>query len=110
MSDLWLDQDLEDYQLQYIATVVRQSGLDAKALDEVFALELAPFLGANNLTAVGVWDGFDQQWVCEQAQIRHAKYRWRDRISAALGVTTYAARPYWNRVKAMAFHSNPEDG
>ncbi len=109
MSDLWLDQDLEAYQLQSIADVVRESGLDEPELDKIFALELAPFLGANHLTATGVWDGFDRQWVCQQARIRYTRYRWRDRVSAALGITTYAARPYWNRVKAMAFGSRPED-
>ena len=103
MSDLWLDQDLEEYQLQSIANVMRGSDLDEQELDDVFALELAPFLGANHLATIGVWDSFDQQWVCEQAQIRYTKYRWRDRVSAAFGVTTYAARPYWNRIKAMAF-------
>lgn len=103
MSDLWLDQDLQDYQLQSIASVVRESGLSEDELDKIFELELAPFLGMNNLTPAGEWAGFDEAWVCEQARKRHTKYRLRDRIGATLGITTYAARPSWNRVKAMVF-------
>lgn len=103
MSDLWLDQDLHEYQLEYIASVVRDSDLDEAELDDVFVLELAPFLGVNNMSVAGEWAGFDEEWVCEQARIRHAKYRRRDRFWAALGLTTYAARPSWERVKEIAF-------
>lgn len=103
MSDLWLDQDLTDDSLKYIAKVVRESGLSEAELDQVFLYELAPFLGFNHLTVTGVWAGFDPDWVCEQARIRQTKYRWRDRMCSFIGLTTYAAKPDWQKVKALVF-------
>ena len=103
MSDLWLDQELTKRDLDYIAQAVRDSGLSTAELDKIFELELAPFLGLNHLTPLGVWTGFNPDWVCEKAQERFSKYRLRDRIFARLGITTYAARPSWERVKTIAF-------
>ena len=103
MSDLWLDTELSEERLTQIAAVVRRSGLKRAELEDVFALELAPFLGANLWVTAGEWTGFDPEWVCAQARARKGKYRFRHRVLAALGLTTYAARPAWNRVKQIAF-------
>ena len=103
MADLWLDTELSDEQLAEIATVVKRSGLSHAELEDVFALELAPFLGANLWATAGVWTGFDPEWICAQARARKGNYRFHHRVLAALGLTTYAARPAWNRVKQIAF-------
>ena len=103
MSDLWLDTELSDERLAEIAAVVQQSGLSHAELEDVFTLELAPFLGANLWATAGEWAGFDPTWVCAQARARKGNYRFRHRVLAALGLTTYGARPAWNRVKQIAF-------
>jgi hypothetical protein len=105
MSALWLDNEVNDAALKQIACVVAKSGLSRTELDKVFELELAPSLGANHLSAAGEWTSFDPTWVCEQAQGYENGYRLFPRILAFLGITTYAARPYWNRVKELAFDS-----
>ncbi|ETW98011.1 MAG: hypothetical protein ETSY1_20500 [Candidatus Entotheonella factor] len=102
MSDLWLDTELSEDRLDEIATVVRDSGLSREELEAVFETELAPFLGLNGLTVAGVWDGFDPDWVCQQAR-RHSRRSLFARFLAKLGVTTYGARPAWNKVMALAF-------
>ena len=107
MSDLWLDDELDEERLSQIAEVVRDSGLGPGELEEVFALELAPFLGANQRTVAGAWSGFDPQWVCAEARrqraARRAPRRLFERLRARLGLTTHAARPAWERVKEIAF-------
>lgn len=103
MSDLWLDTELTEDAVLSIASAVRDSGLDREDLEAVFRHELAPFLGKNQQTTVGNWEGFDPDWVCRQAQERHGKRRLLDRLASAIGLTTYAARPAWNRVLKIAF-------
>ena len=103
MSDLWLDTDLDESQLTSIAQVVREVRPTEAQLDEIFALELAPFLGWNNLSVAGVWSGFDPEWVCSEARRQARKSSFLPRILAKLGVTTYAAKPSFERVKEIAF-------
>lgn len=103
LSDLWLDTDLSEAELRRMAQVVRSSGLDRDDLERVFSLELAPVLGPNHLSVAGEWGSFDPTWVCAEARARQANPRLRDRLAAALGITTYAARPYWTRVLELAF-------
>ena len=103
MSSLWLDTELSDEVLSQIATALRESKLDREELEEVFRYELAPFLGSNHLSVAGEWSGFDPDWICEQAEKRHEKRRFIDRLSSSVGLTTYAARPAWNRVLELAF-------
>lgn len=102
MSALWLDSELSDEWLQQIAEVVAGSGLGEAELDEVFKYELAPFLGGNHLASAGEWQGFDPRWVCEQAKLRQGKFRPLERLAALTGLTTYAARAEWRRVKQIA--------
>ena len=103
MSELWLDNELGDSDIDLIADAVRASRLGEAELDAIFAYELAPFLGPNHLSVAGEWAGFDPDWVCEEAAKRYGRPRWRDRIAARLGITTFGARPEWERVKERVF-------
>lgn len=103
LSDLWLDAELSDDRLADIAAVVRESGLSRRELEEVFELELAPFLGMNLRVPAGEWAGFDPAWVCAEARARFERRRPRDRLLAWLGVSTSGARAEWERVKRLAF-------
>ncbi len=105
LSDLWLDTELSDERLRELAEIVRQSGLRGRALEDVFELELAPILGGNHHSPAGEWEGFDPEWLCTRARALEGKRRVRHRVAAWLGLTTYAARPAWNRVKQLAFGS-----
>lgn len=107
MSDLWLDSELDPARLREIADVVRESGLGRAELEDVFALELAPFLGSNQRVVAGEWAGFDPEWVCAQARALREQPRFKHRLLAWLRVSTHAARPAWKRVKALAFRAEP---
>ena len=107
MSDLWLDTELSDAQVDAIADAVRESGLGRAELEDVFELELAPVLGGNHRAVAGEWAGFDPEMVCEQARRRVGRRapltRLLSRLMARLGVTTSAARPTWTKVLERAF-------
>ncbi len=103
MSNLWLDTELTDAAIAEIAAVVCDSGLDREELEDVFRHELAPFLGPNLRSVAGEWGGFDAEWVCSEAQKRFETRRLVDRVASAVGLTTSAARPAWERVLERAF-------
>lgn len=107
LSDLWLDTELTETRLGAIAAVVRRSGLSRAELEDVFALELAPFLGGNSRSPAGEWAGFQPEWVCERARALRGRRRAWHRLLAALGVTTGAARPDFERVLELAFGDGP---
>jgi hypothetical protein len=106
MSILWLDTELEEEHHLYIAEAVRRSGLSRAELEDVFELELAPFLGPNHLQIAGEWDEFPPDWVCEMAERQRRKSRLWPRFLAKTGLSTYAARPDWESVKSIVFDSS----
>ncbi len=103
MSSLWLDNELQDFEIEHIASALRTAGLTEAEADQVFALELAPVLGWNHGSAAGVWEGFDADWVCREAQLRLTGPRLGARLAARLGLSTYGARSDWARVKRAVY-------
>ena len=104
MSSLWLDTQLSEEALLEIAQVVQESGLGRAELEDVFRYELAPFLGKNQTILAGEWEAFDPEWVCREAGKRRGKRGLFERLMAHLGLSTYAARPAWDKVLAYAFN------
>ncbi len=66
LSDLWLDTELQDHDLDHIATVLRDSGYDRETLDRILAEEVAPVVYLNLYAVAGVWTGFDPDWLCAE--------------------------------------------
>ena len=62
MSELFLDTDVR---LWYAATarVLADSPFSIDELAVIFKNEVAPVVGWNLLSVVGVWDGFDEDWL-----------------------------------------------
>lgn len=64
LSDLWLDTELTDLDLERIARVMADSGFSIEALREIYLIEVAPVVSPNLLGVAGVWTGFDERWLC----------------------------------------------
>ena len=99
--------DIDDTWIQVMAGVLRESGYSAREADRIVERELAPFLGVNHWSVAGEWSGFDPDWVCEQAE-----KRFRNpglirapvaRLIAKLGITTFAMRGEWDRIKNAVY-------
>lgn len=56
LSELFLDTEPEP---EVIARQLRSTGFSAAELDAMLRGEVAPVLGGNLLSVVGVWDAFD---------------------------------------------------
>jgi len=103
MSDLWLDNELQQSGIDHIASVLRAANIPEAEADKIFAFELAPVLGYNHLSVAGVWESFDADWVCREAERRMNRSPFLVRVAARLGITTYGARGAWARVKRAAY-------
>lgn len=66
LSDLWLDTELQNYDHQHIAEILASSGYSFDEIEEIFSEEVAPVVYGNLYTAVGVWDGFDLDWLYKE--------------------------------------------
>jgi hypothetical protein len=64
LSELWLDTELSDADLERIARTMADSGLTIEELRQVYLVEVAPVASANLLTVAGEWEGFDEEWLC----------------------------------------------
>lgn len=67
LSGLWLDQELTDEDLWHVARVAAASGYSDDELSDIHWNEVAPVVAGNLLAPIGVWSGFDEDWLCEAA-------------------------------------------
>ncbi|NTV95285.1 MAG: hypothetical protein HGA75_07675 [Thiobacillus sp.] len=105
LSNLFLDTDLDDRDIEAIARELRATGYPASELERIYEQEVAPVCW-RNLGAVpgGVWTGFDRDWLAGEVR-KHLQHPgiwnavWPIR-TWQIGVWTRLSRPDWNRVKA----------
>lgn len=65
LSDLWLDTEMQSYEHERRAELMTSSGFSFGEIERIFSEEVAPVVYKNLYTAVGVWDGFDTDWLYE---------------------------------------------
>ena len=65
LAELFLDVELQDYQHQYIADTLRQSGYSLEELHNIFSQEVAPVFHANLRTMAGEWQPWSADFVKE---------------------------------------------
>ena len=81
LSELWLDTELTDADIRHIAEVMVESGYSLSELRVICDSEIAPVVYKNLLTPVGVWSGFDEEWLSQQIiKQLDAPKRWQDAL------------------------------
>ncbi len=63
LSILWLDTEVTDADLEWIARVMADSGLTIEELWRVYSYEVAPVVYKNIYSFVGQWMGFSSDWL-----------------------------------------------
>lgn len=99
LSDLWLDTEITEPMLRHIAGVLQASGYDRATLRAIYLYEVAPVVYRNLLSVAGVWDGFEEAWLCAEAE-RWAQrwptswivWRW---LRLKKPLMTYATEAHW---------------
>lgn len=63
LSTLWLDTEVTELDLEWIARVMVDSGLTIQELWRVYSYEVAPVVYKNRYSFVGQWSGFSTDWL-----------------------------------------------
>jgi hypothetical protein len=94
LSDLFLDNELQDYDHRHIARVLAASGYTNEELELILRHEVGRVVGENLLCVAGVWDLFDPKWLEEE--ILKNQRGWRRWIPRCSGFGMI--RKDWQRV------------
>ena len=105
LSELWLDTELTQDDLQRIAGVMKRSGYSVPQLREIYLFEVAPVVFPNLLVVAGEWAGFDEEWLFTQATKRARKRSLSLRAFVRIGIgkwlMTYATERHWDALIKM---------
>lgn len=90
LSEVWLDNELDDAQRERLAEELARSPFDERELRAIHAHEVARALASNLDSVAGEWGGFDRAWLearCREAAERRtgALGRWLERARFAGG-------------------------
>jgi hypothetical protein len=72
LSDLFLDDDVDEVSIEHIARVVRRSGYSPSAVRRIYWREVLPAVGMNMYSVAGAWGGFERAWLDERVLARKA--------------------------------------
>lgn len=102
LSELWLDTELSEADLDRIAGVIGSSGLTLEELRRVYLLEVAPVVYLNTWVVAGEWSGFDPAWL-EERILCNLRRRWRrTRFLAWFPLTrflmTHTSERHWEKI------------
>jgi hypothetical protein len=100
LSELWLDTELAEDDLQRIAGVMKMSAYSIKELREIYLFEVAPVVFPNLLMVAGEWAGFDEEWLfteaTKRARTRSLSLRAFVRMGIGKWLMTYATEGHWD--------------
>ena len=105
LSDLWLDTELTEDDLQRIAEVMKRSGYSVPQLRDIYLFEVAPVVFPNLLTVAGEWAGFNEGWLFAEATKRARRRSLSLRAFVKLGIgkwiMTFATERHWDTLVKM---------
>lgn len=97
LSDLFLDTEVDDRSIDWIAKVLVASGYSDAELEGILWNEVCPALYENLLSPAGVWEGFKVEFV-EKRIVELRTGRWTSLAAYYLGGRMVEAD--WKRVQA----------
>lgn len=100
MSELFLDEQVNDQDYAHVARVAAQSGYTDEELDRIFLDEVAPVLHGNLLSVAGEWMLFPRDWLEERILEQRGIGYWFARI-VSWPVVRLTVWDDWKRVKEL---------
>jgi hypothetical protein len=105
LSELWLDIELTQDDLERIAGVTKSSGYSVPELREINLFEVAPVVFPNLLVVAGEWARFDEEWLftglAKRAKKRSLYLRTFVKIGIGKWITTWATERHWDALVKM---------
>ena len=65
LSDLFLDTELTEQDLDHIAKVIKDTGIPLESVEGILIDEVLPVCIPNMKIVTGNWTGFDEEWLIE---------------------------------------------
>jgi HEAT repeat protein len=75
LSQLFLDNELDETDIRSMGQVLAGSGHSVHQLEQILTVEVAPVLGWNLLVVAGEWVEFDPDWLAEVMQRQRRRNR-----------------------------------
>lgn len=103
LSDFYLDTELQDYHFKHITLKIIESPYSFEKVKEINKYEVFPVLQPNLLGAVGVWDGFDEEWLIDAIKKSLSKRNKARKIvieSAYLSLK-WMCKDYWKKLEQV---------
>lgn len=98
LSDLFLDTELQQYHLAYIARILAESPYSLAEIETILYREVYPVCIPNMLSVAGEWAGFSDEWL-EEAILKHVNRSWA--LGNILQPHRWMIRDEWIRVKDL---------
>jgi hypothetical protein len=103
-SDLWLDNELQNFEIDHIVSLMKQSGFNFDELERIFYCEVAPTVYKNTLSTTGEWAGFDSDWlfnsILENIKKQESNFVHRLWVNSSVGkyIMTKMVEDDWNKI------------
>ena len=68
LSDLYLDTELQDFNLKSIAEKIKQSPYTLEEVKQIDKTEVFPVLYSNVTGIAGIWLGFQEEWLASEIE------------------------------------------
>ena len=106
LSELWLDTELTERDLDSIASVMAESKYSLRELRGIYLYEVAPVVYSNLLNVAGEWAGFNEEWlygkIKEEMRRSSPARRFFHRLKKPL--MTYATERHWRALAGKVCH------
>src|SRR4051812_3417235 len=97
LSELFLDTQIDQDDLRYIAERLAESKYSVSELEQILRQEVGPAVAMNMFSVAGLWEGFDQAWM--ERRIIQQQTTWRRWIPRYTGFRLIL--PYWVRIRQL---------
>lgn len=97
LSELWLDTELQETDLNHIASAMARSKYSLRELRAIYLYEVAPVVYPNLMTDAGEWAGFNEEWLYSEieAKLRNTNLLKRLLLRLKKPLMTSATERYW---------------
>ncbi len=108
LSDLYLDNELQDYDFRHMASVIVKSPYSLEEVKQINRNEVFPVLHTNLLSVAGEWAGFDEEWLVSEITKSIKKRNLFSKLKTRLSYKTFKwmTDDYWEKLEKVYLDLN----
>jgi len=103
LSELYLDMELKESDIIYIAKVIKESPYRLEEVKRINKYEVFPVLYQNLMSPAGQWTGFDESWLVESIQSSLENRNEAKSLAIEMGYAVLKAMfdDYWKAIETI---------